>query len=172
MSRDDDCKVYVGGLPAEASSEELDEAFSKYGRLRKVWVARRPPGFAFIQFEDVRDAEDAVKAMDGAKLCGVRARVELSSGRRRDGGRGGDRGGGGRYGGRGGGDRYDDRRGGGYDRGYTGSMGRGRSPMTPPPRDRRDDRRDDRYRNSSRSRSRTPPPRASAAQGSRSRSRS
>jgi hypothetical protein len=45
---------------------QLDEAFSKYGRLRKVWVARRPPGFAFIQFEDVRDAEDAVKALDGA----------------------------------------------------------------------------------------------------------
>uniref|UniRef100_A0A914VUQ1 RRM domain-containing protein n=1 Tax=Plectus sambesii TaxID=2011161 RepID=A0A914VUQ1_9BILA len=110
-----DCKVYVGGLPADATSQEVEDAFHRYGRIRKVWVARRPPGFAFVEFEDNRDAEDAVRALDGNRICGVRARVELSHGRRRneDGGgyrggrggrgRGGDRGGG--YGGDRGGDR-------------------------------------------------------------------
>ena len=123
---DEEGKVYVGGLPSDATAEEvcwlelddelipnssftflqLDEAFGRYGRLRKVWVARRPPGFAFIQFDDIRDAEDAVRALDGrcvvdmdacfrkrasplcSKICGVRARVELSHGRGRGGGRG------------------------------------------------------------------------------------
>ncbi len=37
----------------------------RYGPLRNVWVARNPPGFAFVEFEDPRDAEDAVKALDG-----------------------------------------------------------------------------------------------------------
>jgi len=136
---EDESKVYVGGLPADATAEELEEVFNRYGRLRKVWVARKPPGFAFIHFEDVRDAEDATRALDGAKICGIRARVELSTGRRREGGYGGrgggtsDRG----YGGAGYGyrasDRFDDRGGGGggggggrgYDRGGRDDRDRG-----------------------------------------------
>lgn len=60
-----DAKVYVGGLPDDATTQELEDAFHRFGRIRKVWVARRPPGFAFVEFEDARDAEDAVKALDG-----------------------------------------------------------------------------------------------------------
>lgn len=60
MSRYGDCKVYVGDLGSNASKPELEDAFSYYGPLRNVWVARNPPGFAFVEFEDPRDAEDAV----------------------------------------------------------------------------------------------------------------
>lgn len=34
------------------------------------WVARQPSGFAFLEFEDERDAEDAIKALDGGSLKG------------------------------------------------------------------------------------------------------
>ena len=30
-----------------------------------VWVARRPPGYAFIDFDDRRDAQDAIRDLDG-----------------------------------------------------------------------------------------------------------
>ncbi len=30
-----------------------------------MWVARKPPGFAFVEFDDLRDAQDAIRAMDG-----------------------------------------------------------------------------------------------------------
>jgi len=76
-----ECKVYVGDLGSGASKQELEEAFRYYGPLRNVWVARNPPGFAFVEFEDSRDAEDAVRALDGRTLCGRRVRVELSNGR-------------------------------------------------------------------------------------------
>ncbi len=33
-----------------------------------VWVARKPPGFAFVEFDDLRDAQDAIRAMDGEYL--------------------------------------------------------------------------------------------------------
>ena len=65
------CKVYIGNLGNNASKYEIEDAFTKYGPLRNVWVARNPPGFAFVEFEDPRDAEDAVRGLDGTRVCGV-----------------------------------------------------------------------------------------------------
>lgn len=111
MSRPIECKVYVGNLGSNGSKSELERAFGFYGPLTNVWVARKPPGFAFVEFEDEKDARDAVRALDGRTICGVRARVELSSGMSRRGGfnsGGGGGGGGGGY--RGGREDYYDRK--------------------------------------------------------------
>lgn len=62
-------KVYVGNLGTGAGKGELERAFSYYGPLRTVWIARNPPGFAFVEFEDPRDAEDAVLGLDGKYVC-------------------------------------------------------------------------------------------------------
>uniref|UniRef100_G3N9B8 Serine and arginine rich splicing factor 3a n=1 Tax=Gasterosteus aculeatus aculeatus TaxID=481459 RepID=G3N9B8_GASAC len=83
-----DCKVYVGNLGNNGNKTELESAFGYYGPLRSVWVARNPPGFAFVEFEDPRDANDAVKELDGRHMCGCRVRVELSNGEKRSRSRG------------------------------------------------------------------------------------
>lgn len=98
-----DCKVYVGDLGSNASQTELEDAFSYYGPLKNVWLARNPPGFAFVEFEDPRDARDSVRGLDGRRVCNRRITVEMSTGRTRN--RGGAwrptmGSGGGRYGGR------------------------------------------------------------------------
>ncbi|GAA0184817.1 RNA splicing factor [Lithospermum erythrorhizon] len=85
-------RVYIGNLDPRVSERELEDEFRTYGTIRSVWVARRPPGYAFIDFDDKRDAEDAIRGLDGKNGW----RVELSH-NSRDGGRGG----GGRGGGRG-----------------------------------------------------------------------
>merc|ERR1719432_216894 len=82
-----ECKIYIGGLPDDANKFDLEDAFSRIGRVRDVWVARKPPGFAFIEMEDRRDATDACKELDGTRLCGNRVKVEMSNGGK--GGRGG-----------------------------------------------------------------------------------
>eukprot|EP00042_Codosiga_hollandica_P030066 m.170867 g.170867 ORF g.170867 m.170867 type:complete len:206 (+) comp53261_c0_seq19:148-765(+) len=86
-------RVYVGGLSGSVDRSEVQREFQRFGTLADVWVARNPPGFAFLEFEDDHDAQDACKEMDGRELFGGRLRVEVSRG-----GRGGGRGGRGSYG--------------------------------------------------------------------------
>lgn len=59
MSRyaaDDGRLVYVGNLPSDIRERELDDLFHKYGRIRNIDIKtpRRPPPFAFIEFDDRR----------------------------------------------------------------------------------------------------------------------
>ncbi|XP_072171679.1 serine/arginine-rich splicing factor 10-like [Diadema setosum] len=144
-----DCKVYVGDLGSGAAKHEIERAFSYYGQISNVWIARNPPGFAFVEFVDSRDAHDSVRGLDGKYLCGRRVRVEMSSGKSRRPSRGRER------------DRDVAPRysGGRYGRSrYSYSRSRSRSPK--------------RYRSRSRSpRRRSPPPRRYRSR-SRSHSRS
>ncbi|XP_030448993.1 serine/arginine-rich splicing factor RSZ22-like [Syzygium oleosum] len=85
-------RVYVGNLDSRVTERDLEDEFRAFGIIRSVWVARRPPGYAFIDFDDHRDAQDAIRELDGKNGW----RVELShnsSGGGRGGGRGGRSGG-------------------------------------------------------------------------------
>ena len=73
-------RIFIGGLRDTTTRYELERNFEKFGRLRDVWVARNPPGFGFIMFDDRDDAKDAVYDMDGARIDGVRIRVEFARG--------------------------------------------------------------------------------------------
>ncbi|KAM7446256.1 hypothetical protein ABFA07_005302 [Porites harrisoni] len=83
-------KVYVGNLGSNGSKRELEMEFERFGRLHDVWVARNPPGFAFVEFVDLHDAEDAIKSLDGARICGERVRVEMARTNNSRGGGGGE----------------------------------------------------------------------------------
>ncbi|RWW01645.1 hypothetical protein GW17_00035301, partial [Ensete ventricosum] len=58
-------RLYVGNLDPRTTARELEDEFRVFGVLRSVWVARKPPGFAFIDFDDRRDAQDAIRDLDG-----------------------------------------------------------------------------------------------------------
>ncbi|QHN87711.1 Serine/arginine-rich splicing factor [Arachis hypogaea] len=82
-------RVYVGNLDSRVTERDLEDEFRVFGVIRSVWVARRPPGYAFIDFDDSRDARDAIRELDGKNGW----RVELShNSRGGGGGRGGGRG--------------------------------------------------------------------------------
>ncbi|KAE9124989.1 hypothetical protein PF010_g5796 [Phytophthora fragariae] len=82
-------RVYVGNLPMDIRTREVEDIFYKYGRIRDIDVKfpSRPPAFAFVDFEDARDAEDAIRGRDGYDYDGARLRVEPANGGRRDSGR-------------------------------------------------------------------------------------
>uniref|UniRef100_A0A3Q4H281 Splicing factor, arginine/serine-rich 1 n=1 Tax=Neolamprologus brichardi TaxID=32507 RepID=A0A3Q4H281_NEOBR len=87
-----DCRIYVGNLPPNIRTKDVEDVFYKYGIIGDIDLKNRRggPPFAFVEFEDPRDAEDAVYGRDGYDYDGYRLRVEFPLS-----GRGGGRGGGG-----------------------------------------------------------------------------
>ncbi|KAG2779328.1 hypothetical protein JG687_00007010 [Phytophthora cactorum] len=79
-------RIYVGNLPMDIRTREVEDIFYKYGRIRDIDVKfpSRPPAFAFVDFEDARDAEDAIRGRDGYDYDGARLRVEPANGGRRE----------------------------------------------------------------------------------------
>ncbi|CAN6232968.1 unnamed protein product, partial [Urochloa humidicola] len=58
-------RLYVGILSSRTRSRDLEYLFSKYGRIREVELKR---DYAFIEFNDPRDADDAQYNLDGREV--------------------------------------------------------------------------------------------------------
>merc|ERR1711916_212682 len=76
-------RVYIGDLDSRVTKEDIKQFFRNYGPIISLWVARKPMGFAFVEFKYAKDADDAVYYKDGKSLLGKRVRVEMARGRRR-----------------------------------------------------------------------------------------
>ncbi|XP_031352017.1 serine-arginine protein 55-like [Photinus pyralis] len=70
-------RVYVGGLPYRTTERDLERFFKSYGRMRDVLIKN---GYGFVEFDDYRDADDAVYELNGKKLLGERVTVERARG--------------------------------------------------------------------------------------------
>ncbi|XP_076461166.1 serine/arginine-rich splicing factor 12-like isoform X1 [Babylonia areolata] len=87
-SRPPNCSLYVRNVPDGIRDEELRSLFSKYGPISDVYVpldyyTRRPRGFAYVQFLDPRDADDAMYYLDGTRFYGRELEVEFARGDRK-----------------------------------------------------------------------------------------
>lgn len=79
MGRNEDSsRVYIGNLPDTCTQKEVEAEFEKFGKVISCELKKTVSGtaFAFLEFEDVRDAHDAIKEKDGAEFLGRRLRVE------------------------------------------------------------------------------------------------
>ncbi|KAM3957847.1 LOW QUALITY PROTEIN: splicing factor 2 [Aphomia sociella] len=100
-SNRNECRIYVGNLPPDIRTKDIQDLFYKFGKVTFVDLKnRKGPPFAFVEFEDPRDADDAVRARDGYDYDGYRLRVEFPRGGGGGGGRAGARGGPERFGAR------------------------------------------------------------------------
>ncbi|XP_049848144.1 probable splicing factor, arginine/serine-rich 3 [Schistocerca gregaria] len=66
-------RLWVSPLSERVSESDLRSIFSKYGNV--VHVSRKS-NYAFIEFQDPIDADDAEKALDGFKLDGIKLIVQ------------------------------------------------------------------------------------------------
>ena len=119
--------LYVSNLAYSVTDEELRREFAAYGNVSSARVVldretSRSRGFGFVEMPNDAEAQEALRALEGANLGGrplrvvvARPKEERPPQQRNFGGGGGGGGGGDRGGDRGdrGGDRGGDRRGGG-----------------------------------------------------------
>ena len=64
--------LYVRNLPFKITAEEMYDIFGKYGALRQVRLgnAADTRGTAFVVYEDIYDAKNAVDHLSGFNVCG------------------------------------------------------------------------------------------------------
>ena len=72
--------MFVGNLAPETEGRDLRNLFKDFGTINDAWVARKPPGFGFVWFEDERDAvlvnnpctmHYADSALFSAEVCAI-----------------------------------------------------------------------------------------------------
>jgi pre-mRNA branch site protein p14 len=64
--------LYVKNLPYKISSEEMYDVFGRYGAIRQIRIGTKPEtkGTAFVVYEDIFDAKNAVDHLSGFNVMG------------------------------------------------------------------------------------------------------
>ena len=79
-------RLYVGNLPFNVNSEDLEQMFSKFGEVTSSQVISdrdtgRSRGFGFIEFANEDAGRKAIEEMDGADSGGRRLTVNVARAR-------------------------------------------------------------------------------------------
>ncbi|XP_063933107.1 uncharacterized protein LOC135144908 [Zophobas morio] len=76
-------RIFVGNLSRNVRRSDLEKHFSEFGSIQKIDLKS---GYAFIDYKEQRDADDAIRELNYTKFDGQRIVVELSrsSGHRRE----------------------------------------------------------------------------------------
>ncbi|THV07799.1 hypothetical protein K435DRAFT_741147 [Dendrothele bispora CBS 962.96] len=68
-------RLYLGRLPSDARQDDVEKLFEGYGRVLECTVKT---GFGFVEFENSKDAEDAVQNFNGKNFMGSSIVVEFA----------------------------------------------------------------------------------------------
>lgn len=68
-------KLYVGGLAYSTQDKELEQLFAEYGQVVSAVVIMdrdtgRSKGFGFVEMSDIKEAQNAIKELDGKEFAG------------------------------------------------------------------------------------------------------
>ncbi len=77
-------KLHIGNIHTEVQEEELKDLFSKYEGLTSMTLVKerdsgKSRGFAFVEYQDKKNADSAIKEFDGSSLRGMDLKVSLAN---------------------------------------------------------------------------------------------
>ncbi len=80
--------IYVGNLPFNTNSNELEEMFAEFGSVDRAQVISdretgRSRGFGFVEMADETEAQNAIEALNGKDFDGRQLRVNVARERQR-----------------------------------------------------------------------------------------
>lgn len=66
-----DCRIYVGNLPPDIRTKDVEDVFYKYGAIRDIDLKNRRggPPFAFVEFEDPRCVKLNLEPLAKKLIC-------------------------------------------------------------------------------------------------------
>lgn len=72
-------RIYIGNLPNRADRHMVEDLFKHFGKIIEISIKRTISGspFAFVEFDNPRDAQEAIRERDGYKFEGNVLRVEI-----------------------------------------------------------------------------------------------
>ncbi|KAL5532877.1 hypothetical protein ACEPAF_4651 [Sanghuangporus sanghuang] len=68
-------RLYLGKIPSDTRTEDVEKYFDGFGHLVDVRVMS---GFGFVEFESTRDADDALRALQGKPFLGKDIIIEFA----------------------------------------------------------------------------------------------
>lgn len=69
-------RIYIGRLPERTRESDLERFLRGYGDIKEI---RLMTGYAFVEFEEERDAEDAVYELNGKSVNGESVNVDYAT---------------------------------------------------------------------------------------------
>jgi RNA recognition motif-containing protein len=68
-------KLYVGGLAYNVTDKELEEVFAEQGKVLSATVIKdrdsgQSKGFGFVEMDDLKEAQNAIKELNGKEISG------------------------------------------------------------------------------------------------------
>ena len=72
-------RLYVGKIKTAVEKENVRAVFEKFGMVTDVWIAHNPPGFAFVEYDTMEEAQKAVDSCDGKEHFGGAIKVQITN---------------------------------------------------------------------------------------------